>query len=194
MDPPYPLMEEYDFRKDTLNKNLAIMLKSTTKVRVCVGGIGWGMNRRTAVRRCVWKHVYVCGRCMPVVVLFPSLLTGRRVDPIDPSPTGPGLPAKVPPHDVWQRPRALRCVRNSSRASCIAARRKRQTDSHDPPPHPAPPCDVRFLRTTPPVGIIVLPCGAGKTLTGVTAASTIQKGVIVLCNTNVSAVQWKVKE
>ena len=41
-------------------------------------------------------------------------------------------------------------------------------------------------------GIIVLPCGAGKTLTGVTAASTIQKGVVVLCNTNVSAVQWKV--
>lgn len=33
MDPPYPLMEEYDFRKDTLNKNLPIMLKSTTKAR-----------------------------------------------------------------------------------------------------------------------------------------------------------------
>lgn len=34
MDPPYPLMEEYDFRKDTLNKNLPIMLKSTTKARL----------------------------------------------------------------------------------------------------------------------------------------------------------------
>lgn len=33
MDPPYPLMEEYDFRKDTKNKPLQIMLKSTTKVR-----------------------------------------------------------------------------------------------------------------------------------------------------------------
>lgn len=39
----------------------------------------------------------------------------------------------------------------------------------------------------------MLPCGAGKTLTGVTAAATIQKGVIVLANTNVSALQWKVR-
>ena len=31
-------------------------------------------------------------------------------------------------------------------------------------------------------GIIVLPCGAGKTLVGVTAACTIKKSVLVLCN------------
>ncbi|CAM9418784.1 unnamed protein product [Chrysoparadoxa australica] len=40
-------------------------------------------------------------------------------------------------------------------------------------------------------GIIVLPCGAGKTLTGVTAASTVKKSVLVLCTSGVSVVQWK---
>ncbi|KAJ9154747.1 DNA repair helicase-like protein [Pleurostoma richardsiae] len=40
-------------------------------------------------------------------------------------------------------------------------------------------------------GIIVLPCGAGKTLVGITAACTIKKGVIVLCTSNMSAVQWR---
>lgn len=40
-------------------------------------------------------------------------------------------------------------------------------------------------------GIIVLPCGAGKTLTGITVACTIQKSVIVVCTSMVSAEQWK---
>jgi len=40
-------------------------------------------------------------------------------------------------------------------------------------------------------GIIVLPCGAGKTLTGIAAASTIKKSVIVLCNSGVSVEQWQ---
>ncbi|KAI8719655.1 DNA helicase [Fusarium sp. LHS14.1] len=40
-------------------------------------------------------------------------------------------------------------------------------------------------------GIIVLPCGAGKTLVGITAACTIKKSVIVLCTSSVSAVQWR---
>ncbi|KAK7217678.1 hypothetical protein V2G26_005681 [Clonostachys chloroleuca] len=40
-------------------------------------------------------------------------------------------------------------------------------------------------------GIIVLPCGAGKTLVGITAACTIKKGIIVLCTSSVSAVQWR---
>lgn len=40
-------------------------------------------------------------------------------------------------------------------------------------------------------GIIVLPCGAGKTLTGVTAAQTIQKSVVCLCTNAVSVLQWK---
>ena len=38
--------------------------------------------------------------------------------------------------------------------------------------------------------IIVLPCGAGKSLVGVTAACTIKKGVVVLANNNISAIQW----
>ncbi|KAJ9103967.1 hypothetical protein QFC21_002430 [Naganishia friedmannii] len=40
-------------------------------------------------------------------------------------------------------------------------------------------------------GIIVLPCGAGKTLVGITAAVTIRKSVLVLCTSAVSAQQWK---
>lgn len=40
-------------------------------------------------------------------------------------------------------------------------------------------------------GIIVLPCGAGKTLVGVTAATTINKRALVLANSNVSVEQWK---
>jgi DNA excision repair protein ERCC-3 len=40
-------------------------------------------------------------------------------------------------------------------------------------------------------GIIVLPCGAGKTLVGITAACTIRKGIIILCTSSMSVVQWK---
>lgn len=40
-------------------------------------------------------------------------------------------------------------------------------------------------------GIIVLPCGAGKTLVGVTAATTIKKNTLVLCTSSVSVNQWK---
>jgi len=40
-------------------------------------------------------------------------------------------------------------------------------------------------------GIIVLPCGAGKTLVGVTAACTIQRRCIVLTTNSVSVKQWK---
>ncbi|GAA95510.1 uncharacterized protein L969DRAFT_15430 [Mixia osmundae IAM 14324] len=40
-------------------------------------------------------------------------------------------------------------------------------------------------------GIIVLPCGAGKTLVGITAACTIKKSVLVLCTSGVSVMQWR---
>jgi len=40
-------------------------------------------------------------------------------------------------------------------------------------------------------GIIVLPCGAGKSLTGVTAATTVKRSCIVLCINNASVKQWK---
>ncbi|KXS18804.1 component of the holoenzyme form of RNA polymerase transcription factor [Gonapodya prolifera JEL478] len=39
-------------------------------------------------------------------------------------------------------------------------------------------------------GIIVLPCGAGKTLVGITAACTVKKSVLVLCTSAVSVEQW----
>ncbi|MES1903137.1 MAG: TFIIH basal transcription factor complex helicase XPB subunit, partial [Paramarteilia canceri] len=40
-------------------------------------------------------------------------------------------------------------------------------------------------------GVVVLPCGAGKTLVGVTAACTVKKRTLVLCNSGVSVEQWK---
>ena len=40
-------------------------------------------------------------------------------------------------------------------------------------------------------GIIVLPCGAGKSLTGVTAASTVKRATIILCINNASVKQWR---
>ncbi|KAJ2236176.1 DNA repair helicase RAD25 [Coemansia sp. RSA 485] len=40
-------------------------------------------------------------------------------------------------------------------------------------------------------GIIVLPCGAGKTLVGITAACTIKKSILCLCTSTVSVMQWK---
>ena len=40
-------------------------------------------------------------------------------------------------------------------------------------------------------GIIVLPCGAGKSLTGVAAAARIRKSCLVLCTSAVSVEQWK---
>ncbi|XP_033126893.1 general transcription and DNA repair factor IIH helicase subunit XPB-like isoform X2 [Anneissia japonica] len=40
-------------------------------------------------------------------------------------------------------------------------------------------------------GIIVLPCGAGKTLVGVTAACTVRKRCIVLCTSGVAVEQWR---
>ena len=40
-------------------------------------------------------------------------------------------------------------------------------------------------------GIIVLPCGAGKTLLGITAACTVKKSILVLCTSAVSVEQWR---
>ena len=40
-------------------------------------------------------------------------------------------------------------------------------------------------------GIIVLPCGAGKSLTGVTAASTIKRNTVIMCINNASVKQWR---
>lgn len=40
-------------------------------------------------------------------------------------------------------------------------------------------------------GIIVLPCGSGKTLVGITAMTTIKKPCLVLCTSAVSVEQWR---
>ena len=39
-------------------------------------------------------------------------------------------------------------------------------------------------------GIIVLPCGSGKTLVGIVAACTVKRSCLVLCNSSVSVEQW----
>lgn len=40
-------------------------------------------------------------------------------------------------------------------------------------------------------GIIVLPCGSGKTLVGITAISTIKKSALIFCTSAVSVEQWR---
>lgn len=40
-------------------------------------------------------------------------------------------------------------------------------------------------------GVIVLPCGAGKSLVGVTAACTVKKPTLCLCTSSVSVEQWR---
>lgn len=40
-------------------------------------------------------------------------------------------------------------------------------------------------------GIIVLPCGAGKTLVGITSSCTVKKSTLVLCINEISVWQWK---
>lgn len=40
-------------------------------------------------------------------------------------------------------------------------------------------------------GIIVLPCGSGKTLVGITAISTVKKSALVMCTSAVSVEQWR---
>lgn len=40
-------------------------------------------------------------------------------------------------------------------------------------------------------GIIVLPCGSGKTLVGIAAANTVKKPCLVLCTSGVSVAQWR---
>lgn len=47
-----------------------------------------------------------------------------------------------------------------------------------------------FSRGRARSGLIVLPCGAGKTLVGITAACTIKKRTLVLCTSTVSVEQW----
>ncbi|KAH9386147.1 DNA excision repair protein ERCC-3 [Nematocida major] len=40
-------------------------------------------------------------------------------------------------------------------------------------------------------GIIVLPCGAGKTLVGIVALCTMKRSCLILCTTSVSVEQWR---
>jgi DNA excision repair protein ERCC-3 len=40
-------------------------------------------------------------------------------------------------------------------------------------------------------GVVVLPCGAGKSLVGVSAAARVKKSCLVLCTNAVSVDQWK---
>ncbi|KAI0557796.1 P-loop containing nucleoside triphosphate hydrolase [Gracilaria domingensis] len=40
-------------------------------------------------------------------------------------------------------------------------------------------------------GVIVLPCGAGRDLVGVTAAYTVKKPALGLCTSSVSVEQWR---
>jgi DNA excision repair protein ERCC-3 len=49
---------------------------------------------------------------------------------------------------------------------------------------------IMFSNNRARSGIIVLPCGAGKTLIGIMAALTLKRNTIILCNSSVSVEQW----
>lgn len=55
---------------------------------------------------------------------------------------------------------------------------------------PYQPLNRTWLHTALPAGIIVLPCGAGKSLVGVAAAARVKKATLVLCTSSVSVDQW----
>ena len=40
-------------------------------------------------------------------------------------------------------------------------------------------------------GVVVLPCGAGKTIVGITVTSMIKKPALIICNSTVSVDQWR---
>jgi DNA excision repair protein ERCC-3 len=98
----YPMLEEYDFRNDTVNANLDIDLKPATVIRP---------YQETSLSK-------MFGNGLVIILLL----------------------ALTPAHSF----------------SCSRARS----------------------------GIIVLPCGAGKTLVGITAACTIKKSCLVLCTSS----------
>ena len=50
-----------------------------------------------------------------------------------------------------------------------------------------------FYQSRARSGIIVLPCGAGKSLTGVAAAMKVGQATLVLCTSNESAEQWRLE-
>jgi DNA excision repair protein ERCC-3 len=57
------------------------------------------------------------------------------------------------------------------------------------------PCQIKALQrmfygSKARSGVIVLPCGAGKTLTGITASCTIGRSTLVLCNNALACSQW----
>lgn len=54
----------------------------------------------------------------------------------------------------------------------------------------SPHCSKMFGNGRARSGIIVLPCGAGKTFVGIAAACTIGRSTIVLCPNQTSVNQW----
>jgi DNA excision repair protein ERCC-3 len=48
-----------------------------------------------------------------------------------------------------------------------------------------------FSRGRARSGVIVLPCGAGKTIVGITSVTIIKKQALIICNSTVSVEQWK---
>jgi hypothetical protein len=122
---------------------------------------------------------------------------GHRSAPVHQHPPVPG---KVTQQDVWRRvrqhlPPAPRthtpCVR---RAVLATAPHRMHRASLLAPPFLSLSLSVQFADGSwggdgrrARSGIIVLPCGAGKTLVGITAACTVKKSVLVLCTSSCAA-------
>ena len=167
----YPLIEEYDFKSDTMTPNLGINLRSHTKVRDYQVNLAppSRARARTRARRAPRAtgdenhtkfdaergHAISCGQPNEQI-----LLTWRR-------PRGP--PA---------RGRALRTPQRATADAAALARAQERSLSR------------MFGNNRARSGIVVLPCGAGKTLVGIVAATTLGKSTMVLCNSTVSVEQW----
>jgi DNA excision repair protein ERCC-3 len=48
-----------------------------------------------------------------------------------------------------------------------------------------------FIEEIARSGIIILPCGAGKTLVAIAIIARIKKNAVIFCESQVSAEQWK---
>ena len=125
------------------------------------GGLGCPPSRTRASPRCSSFHP------VKAIVVPPPPLQIRHHPPPLPPPPPPPLQAsffsRTGPATPWR---------------LIVA-----------PPHP-----LQIRHHHPPScrsGIIVLPCGAGKSLVGVAAAARVKKSCLVLCTSSVSVDQWK---
>ena len=167
----YPMLEEYDFRNDTVNADLNIDLKphvqprpyqeksmakmfGNGRARSGAPHASWHGSACVSQEACAVSAAHLFTQLTAQVVI--CLLTANMLGSGYASSTL--IPYHLPSAEGWL---------SSAPASS------------DP--------DIALC----PAGIIVLPCGAGKSLVGIAAAARIKKSVLCLVTNSVSVDQWK---